>query len=116
MIWGGGRRRRGGLGTWCKPELVDTTLFFKMERLLPPLLLCISRADLWFQRFRVKKDAPVRNKLLDENSLWGHFRVKGSELLLSLRLSAFKLISSWGLSGLCHPLWVEQTVPDPFLI
>ena len=59
-----------------KPELVDVTLFFKMERLLPPLMLCSLRADLWFQRFRTKKDAPVRNKLLDENSLWGHFRVK----------------------------------------
>lgn len=43
-IWGGGQ---GGvmLGSGalvCEPELVDMTLFFKMERLLPPLLLCSS--------------------------------------------------------------------------
>ena len=94
------------LWTWCSSS---------RWRLLPPLLLCVSRVDLWFQRFRAKKDAPVKNKLLDENCLWGHFRVEGSELLFSW-LSAFKLISSWGLNGLCHPLWVEQTAPNPFLI
>lgn len=38
-----------------------------------------------------------------------------SELLLIL-VSAFKFINSWGLSCLGHPLWVEQTPPDPFLI
>lgn len=87
------------------------------RKTLPPFLLCVSGE--WIrgsQRCRAKSDVPVRNKVLNENSLGGHFRVtrvrEGSELLLS-RLSAFKLISSW---GLCHLFWVEQTAPNPVLI
>lgn len=72
-VWGPSARS-WSLWTWCSSS---------RWRLLPPLLLCVSRVDLWFQRFRAKKDAPVKNKLLDENSLWGHFRVKRSELLLA---------------------------------